>query len=151
MQGDVRMARVDDLDGLRELLTYMHGEPPWPDAATDQARATLEHIVSQPLRGLMVAERDGVLVGTIDVIISSNLTRDVAPHALIENIVVRPELRRQGIGRALVEAAFRFAEQHRCYKVQLVSANQRDAAHHLYRTMGFDADVSGFRRYLVPV
>jgi GNAT superfamily N-acetyltransferase len=97
----------------------------------------------------MIARVNGEAVGTIDVIVSPNLTREVHPFAIIENVVVAPAARRRGIGRQLVEAALDFARSCGCYKVQLVSANKRDAAHHLYDTMGFDADVSGYRRYLI--
>jgi len=49
----------------------------------------------------------------------------------------------------LLESAIGKAKEAGCYKIQLVSATRRDAAHALYESTGFDADVSGFRRYLI--
>lgn len=147
----VREAEIDDLVPLRELLTYLHGGEPWDETEHEAAVSALQKIVSDPRRALLLGLCDGRAAGTIDIGVSVNLTRHVSPFAVIENVVVRPELRRRGVGRQLMEAALAFARHQGCYKVQLVSANKRDAAHHLYAAMGFDAEVSGYRRYLAAV
>jgi GNAT superfamily N-acetyltransferase len=146
----IRQAAPGDLQTLRVLLTALHGEPPWGDREMQPALATLEAISADPKRALLLGFVGDEPAGTIDVIVSPNLTRHVRPFALVENVVVLHEFRRNGIGRQLMDAALDFARAQGCYKVQLVSANQRDAAHHLYRALGFDAEVSGYRRYLTP-
>jgi GNAT superfamily N-acetyltransferase len=142
-------AQASDLEALHGLLFHLHGDSPWRKSRNAAADAALRSILADTRRALMIARVNGEAVGTIDVIVSPNLTREVHPFAIIENVVVAPAARRRGIGRKLVEAALDFARSCGCYKVQLVSANKRDAAHHLYNTMGFDADVSGYRRYLI--
>lgn len=147
--GEVKIsrARPSDLEALRDILFHLHGHPPWPESRNAAATSALDAILADTRRALLIARMDGGPVGTIDVIVSPNLTRDVHPFAVIENVVVVPTARRGGIGRQLMEAAFDFARSLGCYKVQLVSAGKREAAHHLYDSMGFDADVSGYRRY----
>jgi GNAT superfamily N-acetyltransferase len=151
VQIDVRSVTSADLEGLREILSHLHEEPPWNDEDADAARVALDAILAEPNRRVGIATADGQVVGTIDVLVVPNLTRRARPWSIIENVVVMPEYRRLGIGRRLMESAIAFATDQGCYKVQLISANRRDAAHHLYNAMGFDADVSGYRRYLVPV
>jgi GNAT superfamily N-acetyltransferase len=146
----VRPAAVDDLLVLGDMLTNLHGRPPWSPEEEPTAREALSEIVADPSRGLSLAFVDGRPAGTIDVIVARNLTRDLRPFAMIENVVVIPGLRRQGVGRRLIETALRFAESLGCYKVQLVSAGGRGAGHQLYETTGFDAPVVGYRRYLAP-
>lgn len=148
---EIRRARAEDLDALRTVLTPLHDAPPWEVARDEAATAALREIVSDDRRALFLAFVDGEAAGTLDVIVNLNLTRNCRPFAVIENVVVVPAFRRGGVGRRLMEAGLAFAEQRGCYKAQLVSANKRDAAHHLYRAMGFDAAVAGYRRYLVPV
>jgi GNAT superfamily N-acetyltransferase len=147
----VRSATIEDLDALHYVLGYLHDRPPWSEDRADQAKQALKAIVNDSARGLHLALVDGHPAGTIDVVVATNLTRDLRPFAVIENVMVVPEFRRNGLGRRLMQAALSFAEEQDCYKVQLVSANKRDAAHYLYAAMGFDADVSGYRQYLVPM
>jgi GNAT superfamily N-acetyltransferase len=147
----VRRATVDDLDGLAQALAHLHDDCAWTADREPEAQATLKAIVDDPSRGLTVAVVDGRVVGTIDIVVCRNLTRDLRPFALIENVVVMPDFRRRGIGRLLMSSAIGLAEEQGCYKVQLVSSNKRDAAHELYEAMGFDAPVSGYRRYLTDV
>jgi GNAT superfamily N-acetyltransferase len=148
---DVRPATIDDLQQLRSLLADLHEGEPWDDAHDAAARQALRSIAEEPDRRLLVADLNEQLAGTLDIIVLPNLTRNVRPWAIIENIVVAEAFRRQGVGRRLMEVALEFATAKGCYKVQLVSAKKRDAAHELYTAMGFDADVSGYRRYLLPV
>jgi GNAT superfamily N-acetyltransferase len=143
----ISRARASDLEALHDMLFHLHGHPPWPESRNTAAASALGVILADTRRALLIARVDGGAVGTIDVIVSPNLTRDVHPFAVIENVVVVPTARRRGVGRQLMEAAFDFAQSLGCYKVQLVSANKRDAAHHLYDAMGLDAHVSGYRRY----
>jgi ribosomal protein S18 acetylase RimI-like enzyme len=147
----IRPATVDDLDALKALLTALHDTDPWESSREGEARSALDEIVRDDRRCLLVAFADGRPVGTLDIIVVPNLTRGARPFAVVENVVVLPESRRAGVGRQLMQTGLDFARERGCYKVQLVSANKRDAAHHLYRAMGFDADVGGYRRYLLPV
>jgi GNAT superfamily N-acetyltransferase len=146
---EISRARASDLGALHDVLCHLHGHPPWPESRNTAAASALTSILADTRRALLIARARGEAVGTIDVIVSPNLTRDVHPFAVIENVVVVPAVRQRGIGRQLMAAAFDFARSLDCYKVQLVSANKRDAAHHLYDAMGFDADVSGYRRYFL--
>jgi GNAT superfamily N-acetyltransferase len=147
----VRRATTADLDALRTVLTCLHDGPPWTDQEAPAAAAALAQIMADPQRALLLGLIDHEPAGTIDVSVSTNLTRHVSPFAVVENVVVVPHMRRRGLGRRLMQAGLEFARLQGCYKAQLVSANKRDAAHHLYSAMGFDADVSGYRRYLTDV
>jgi GNAT superfamily N-acetyltransferase len=147
----VRAATRDDEKLLSELLESLHGSPPWSCEREAEAREVLASIVDDPMRRLLIGFVGDDAAGTVDVLVSRNLTRDLHPFAVIENLVVTPAYRRMGVGTQLMEEALEFARGWDCYKIQLVSANRRDAAHRLYVSMGFHADVSGFRRYLKAV
>jgi GNAT superfamily N-acetyltransferase len=145
----IRPAQAADLPHIRRLLQELHGVPPWDDDQNFDAESVYNRILGDPHRRLFIADVDGKSVGMLDTIIVPNLTRNIRPWAGIENIVVAREMRRHGIGRSLMQAALDYARHCGCYKVQLVSASRRRDAHALYRATGFDADVQGYRRYLV--
>jgi len=84
-------------------------------------------------------------VGTADVLVVPNLTHGGAPWALVENVVVDPQWRRRGVGRALLKHAVRVADDAGCHKLQLTSSNHRDDAHRFSERLGFTATATGFR------
>lgn len=105
-------------------------------------------IESDPDRTVLVAERRGQIIGTLDLIVVANLTHDAQPWAVVDNVVVDADCRRAGVGRALVEDAMDRAVRAGCYKVELLSHESRHGAHVFYRALGFENSAEGFRRYL---
>lgn len=145
----IRDAEASDLDTLIELYDQLTGplDEPVPDPQPDP-RAVLEQITAEPGRSLLVAELDGEIVGTVDVLIASNLTHYAQSWTLIENVVVAERARRRGAGRALMLRAIELARAAGCYKVNLISGNERTGAHDFYRSLGFEAIGQGFKTYL---
>jgi GNAT superfamily N-acetyltransferase len=144
----VRSAVAEDLAELLALLSQLH-EHEAPQAVTDELSATFAEILAERSRVLLVACRDGAIMGTLDLLVVANLTRGGRPWAGIENVVVDAACRRQGIGQALLDVAADVAGEAGCTKLQLVSHDRRGAAaDELYRRSGFSAPVRGYRRYL---
>ena len=145
----MRAAAPRDLDALAGLYEQLTGalEEPAPDPQPDPRRV-LAQIMADPARSLLVAELDGELVGTVDVLIAPNLTHHAQPWALVENVVVAERARRRGAGRALMLRAIAIARDAGCYKVNLISGNERTGAHEFYRSLGFEAIGQGFKTYL---
>jgi GNAT superfamily N-acetyltransferase len=146
----VRKARRSDLHALLELYLELaedrSGAAP-ANAATSEA--VFDVILTDPSRTLMVADVDGKVVGTIDLVIVPNLTHSAKPWAVIENVVVALESRRRGIATHLMRYAIDVAQAAGCYKVQLHSGKQRAAeAHEFYGRLGFAAVAEGFKLYL---
>ncbi len=88
----VRPARPNDLVSLLVLLREFGGVPaPGRTAAEpadgDRAREILASVLEQRGRTLLVADRDGEIVGTADLLIVPNLMRRGAPWAILENVV----------------------------------------------------------------
>ena len=94
---------------------------------------------------LFVAENaDGALAGMLTLTFCQTLARG---KYWIEDVVVRPEFRGQGIGRALVEAAVGHIKEN-CGQasIYLTSNPSRQAARALYRSVGFeDYDTGVFK------
>jgi GNAT superfamily N-acetyltransferase len=145
----VREAAIGDLDSLLGLYEQLTGplDEPVPEPLPDPREATAK-IIADPARSLLVAELDGRLVGTVDVLIAPNLTHYAQPWALVENVVVADDARRRGAGRALMLRAIEIAREAGCYKVNLISGNERTGAHDFYRSLGLQAIGQGFKTYL---
>jgi ribosomal protein S18 acetylase RimI-like enzyme len=146
----VREASPGDLDALTALYEELTGRPrePVTDPPPDP-REVIAQIIGDPARSLLVAELDREVVGSVDVLIAPNLTHYAQPWALVENVVVAARARRHGVGRALMLRAIELARAAGCYKVNLISGNERTGAHDFYRSLGFDAIGQGFKTYLL--
>ena len=81
-----------------------------------------------------VVPRAGV-VGWIGVSQARTLTS--SDRADIEGLVVEDEYRGNGIGEMLLEAAERWAAQHGCRTVRVLSNVVRDRAHRFYERLGY--------------
>jgi GNAT superfamily N-acetyltransferase len=144
----VRAALPNDLDALLSLYRELAGTR--ANAAPDDRASSapmLEQILADPARHLALAELDGRPVGTADIVVVPNLTHHRRPWAIVENVVVTEAARRQGVGRALLSHLIEHARSAGCFKVQLLSGNQRTEAHELYREVGMQPLAEGFRLY----
>jgi ribosomal protein S18 acetylase RimI-like enzyme len=146
----VRPARVEDADALHDLYVELaEDRADALPAGADKIRSLIAELASNTSRRLLVAEvGSGAIAGTVDILINRNPTHGGRPWAVIENVVVSQALRRNGIGRELMNEALRFARVANCYKVQLHSGKQRAEAHAFYRSLGFNAIAEGFKVYL---
>ncbi len=104
----------------------------------EQARRTFRKMKEYPFLKLFVAELDGQVVGTYELLIMDNLAHAGAPSAVVEDVVVAAGMRGHGIGRAMMAHAVEVCRACGCYKVSLSSAQFREAAHRFYDRLGFN-------------
>ncbi|MEU4745777.1 GNAT family N-acetyltransferase [Actinosynnema sp. NPDC023658] len=94
---------------------------------------------------LAVAERDGEVVGTLQLTVLRGLSRRGASRAQIEAVRVASGARGQGLGEELVRWAIDEAKARGCAVVQLTSDKSRVAAHRFYLRLGFTRSHEGFK------
>jgi N-acetylglutamate synthase-like GNAT family acetyltransferase len=127
----VRPARLDDAPALVSLL----GELGYPiEGETLQRR--LDALVASPAVALLVAERDGRVVGLASMHVMPLIER--APMGRLSAIVVAASERGAGIGHALVERVESEARARGCERLEVTSAERRADAHAFYRSLGFE-------------
>ena len=147
----IREAVKSDLPAIIELmegLTITTSKVESTGASTlDEYENVFEEINRDPRHKLFVAEVDGRVVGSADLLIVPNLSHRALPWAIIENVIVDETMRRKGVARELVTHLIETARQNRCYKVGLSSNKKRTAAHRFYKSLGFDQYGLGFRIY----
>lgn len=144
MNIQVRPARQPDLPWLQKLYAAFDREAN-PPLSPEPAQAILSSIGTHGT--LFVAEAAAErVVGCCSVYLCDTLVRGGRPFAVIEHVVVAPDLRRLGIGRQLVSAAVRTADLRGCYKVMLMTGSNRVANHRFYEACGFAGDKIGFQR-----
>jgi aminoglycoside 6'-N-acetyltransferase I len=131
----VRFATPEDHAEWRRLRSAL-----WPDCPLSEHREEMEEIQSDPRRNVVLVSEaeDGHLNGLLEVSI-----RAVAPGCATRNIgylegwYVEPAYRRQGIGRALVEAAERWARSIGCTEMASDTEIENSESQEAHTRLGY--------------
>jgi GNAT superfamily N-acetyltransferase len=145
---EIRSAREEDVAALVGLIvggSLVEGASVPADLAP--YRTALREIVASA-GDLLVAARDGDVVGMCQLIVFRHLQADGGLCAEIESMHVRADCRSGGIGAVLLAAAIERARGAGCYRVQLTSNKARHDAHRFYERHGFADSHEGFKLYL---
>ena len=120
----------------------------YADPLPDCYRDAFEAIEQDPRNELIVAEREGAVVGCLQLTFIPGLARQGGERAQIESVRVARALRGQGLGRALFEWAIGRARERGCHLVQLTTDKSRPEAHQFYKSLGFVASHEGMKLIL---
>lgn len=94
---------------------------------------------------LLVAERAGEVVGTLQLSMLPGLSHGGATRAQIEAVRVRSDQRGSGLGERLIRWAIEHARTEGASLVQLTSNTSRTDAHRFYERLGFEASHLGMK------
>lgn len=110
--------------------------------------AALAAINADPNHELMVAEFDGLPVGTIQLSFLPGIPGNGGWRGQIENVHISPDYRNRGFGTQLIGWAVARCRVRGCTIAQLTSNKLRIDAHRFYKRLGFEASHEGFKLYL---
>jgi GNAT superfamily N-acetyltransferase len=132
----VRMLADDELGAQREQL-----ETPLPQSYY----TAFEAIESDPNQELIVAELDGEVIGTLQLMFLPSLSYQGGIRAQVESVRIVQQLRRQRIGADMMKWAIERARQRGCHMMQLTSHKSREDAHRFYEKLGFTQSHVGMK------
>ncbi|MET8687587.1 GNAT family N-acetyltransferase [Streptomyces sp. NPDC004732] len=118
-----------------------------PDDLTPYVTA-FERLAGDPNQHLVVAVREGRVVGTLQLTIVPGLSRKGATRSIIEGVRVHADERGSGLGTRFIEWAVAESRRQNCQLVQLTSDATRIDAHRFYERLGFSASHLGFKLQL---
>jgi ribosomal protein S18 acetylase RimI-like enzyme len=134
----IRAAAGKDAEAVITLWTeayFTEGEGgrdvPYARSDFEETEAAAAH--------LLVAERDGAVLGVVALLGPGEPTRAVAleGEAELARLVVSSAARRQGIGRALADRCADLARDHNWQAIALWSRPYQHAGHRLYESLGY--------------
>ncbi|HEX8289366.1 MAG TPA: GNAT family N-acetyltransferase [Pyrinomonadaceae bacterium] len=135
----VRMLADDFLGGTREKY-----ENPLPESYTK----AFEEIQNDENNELIVAEKDGEIVGTLQITFTPSISFQGGKRATVESVRVDAKHRGRGIGKELMKWAIERAKSENCVSVQLTTNAGRKDAHRFYENLGFKGSHLGMKLYL---
>lgn len=138
MQVKIRSATEQDAPAAARLMAQLaeHTRGHIDPGVEDRFRAMVE--LSQ--YAIFVAEdEDGQVIGLLSASQRWTLWH-TGPCALIEELVVDEGARRQGTGRALIQAALGWARDQGCSEVEVSTDHDNLGARAFYRQLGFESE-----------
>ncbi|MFI2641637.1 GNAT family N-acetyltransferase [Streptomyces sp. NPDC018610] len=143
---EIRAAGPDDVPAIVGMLADdpLGARRESPDDLTPYL-AALERLSADPNQRLVVAVREGRIVGTLQLSVIPGLSRRGATRSVIEGVRVHADERGSGLGTRLVEWAIEESRRAGCQLVQLTSDRSRTDAHRFYERLGFEASHVGFK------
>lgn len=133
----IRPATSSDIAAMSTLLQTLFALEEDFSFDGERARRGLELMLSGDGSQVFVAQEDGSIVGMC----SGQLTISTAeggPAALVEDVVVRQERRGRGIGKRLMRAVSRWADEQGAARLQLLADRENSAALDFYGTLGWE-------------
>ncbi|MEU6349363.1 GNAT family N-acetyltransferase [Streptomyces sp. NPDC047072] len=143
---EIRPATTDDVSAIVGMLADdpLGAQRESPDDLAPYLSA-LERLCADPNQHLMVAVRDGRVVGTLQLTIVLGLSRRGATRSIIEGVRIHADERGSGLGTQLIQWAIDESRRQNCQLVQLTSDSTRTDAHRFYDRLGFTASHVGFK------
>ena len=135
----VRMLADDFLGATREKY-----KNPLPESY----EKAFEEIEADKNNELIVAEKDGEIVGTLQITFTPSISFQGGKRATVESVRVENKYRGQGIGKELMLWAINRARGENCVAIQLTTNAERKDAHRFYENLGFKGSHLGMKLYL---
>jgi ribosomal protein S18 acetylase RimI-like enzyme len=127
------------VEAVGRLLPHLSSSAPPP------TETEVREMVDAPGTVLFVARDDsGAIVGTLTLVVFRIPT---GVRAWIEDVIADPAASGQGVGRLLNQAALDEARRRGARSVDLTSRPSREAANHIYKSMGFQPRETNVYRF----
>lgn len=143
----IRKINVYDFANLSELYTNLNGNSPFRfdlDSCKIWSR-----ILADENYNIIVAEKNKEIISSCTIIIVPNLTHDMRPYALIENVVTAENHRNKGYATACLNFANEIALKNNCYKIMLMTGSKSENVDNFYRKAGYNSsDKTAYIKWL---
>ena len=134
----VREAIKKDLNELLNLYLFLH-EKNIPENS-EYLENTWKTIIEDINHHIVVNEVNGKIVSSCVCVIVPNLTRNIRPYALIENVVTNEEYHRKGYATECLNYAKEIAIKNNCYKMMLLTGTKSENTVAFYKNAGYNSD-----------
>lgn len=143
---EIRPAALPDIPAVVAMLADdpLGAQRESPDDLAPY-RAAFQRLADDPNQHLVVAVRDGVVVGILQLTVIPGLSRRGSTRSIIEGVRIHTDERGSGLGTRLIQWAVDESRRQDCQLVQLTSDATRTDAHRFYERLGFIASHVGFK------
>tara|TARA_B100000963_G_scaffold12624_1_gene9734 strand:+ start:3380 stop:3811 length:432 start_codon:yes stop_codon:yes gene_type:complete len=139
----IRLLEIGDYH--KNYLQLMNQLKPTKIYSYAKFKKIFKQIEKNEEHNIFVIEEDGIIVGTITVVLETKFIYEGEKLGHIEDFVVDKNYRKKGYGGNLIEHVINFCKKNDCRKIGLCS---RPCAQEFYYKKGFDVIGNYFAKYL---
>jgi N-acetylglutamate synthase-like GNAT family acetyltransferase len=140
---NIRRATKEDAEAVANLYRELDTLSP-----VSVLPERIEAVANSNTTYLLVCDDAGEIIATALVCLCQDVMFDNQPFALVENVVVSADYKREGIGKSMMDYIEAFCLEQDCSKIMLQTSSENRAARDFYTAMGYDPDAKiGFVKY----
>ena len=137
MNGKISIACLNDLPELADLLNDLFTRDIEFVPDLEKQKNGLYAIINNPEIGeILVLKDDGKIFGMVSLLYSIS-TALGGKVAILEDMIIYKDYRKQGFGKELLSEAIRFSKERNCLRLTLLTDFNNDAAINFYQHFGF--------------
>jgi diamine N-acetyltransferase len=128
------------LNGIVQQLHVTSRPDFFKPTRLDEVTAWFRPLLEKPTVGIWLAEDQGSPIGYVLAFLHERAANPFCPSRRwceIDQIAVRPDRQRQGVGRALIEKALAWARAEGAGDIELSTWSFNDSAQRMVRDLGF--------------
>lgn len=146
----IKTAQLNSLEELINLYAnHLSRENNSESVDKIQAYKILKSMIEDKEYKILVAREEYQIVSSVTLLIVKNLTHNLRPYAIIENVVTHEKFRKKGYARALIKEACEMAAKNNCYKITLTTGSKDPDVLQFYENCGFNRnDKTAFIKWL---
>lgn len=144
----VRTAQLSDADAIVQVYRENIAKAPvtnrndigpgmWREPETDEPAQALAENIGAKNREVWVAEHEGTIVGFLSAVVRTASTVHLTHVAVVNEIMIAPQMRGKGISNRLLAAFDMWAEEHACDLVVSISGNHDRERNRFFTKLGF--------------
>ena len=134
----IRESLLSDVNDLYELyMNHLAQYPPKEPQDIIKWTDLLKNLIENPDYHLLVGEINGKVISSVTLVVIKNLTHNLKPYSIIENVVTHSDFRHKGYASALIENASEIARKNECYKIMLMTGSKNESTLRFYERCGF--------------
>ena len=138
---EIREANEKDVEGLMELyMKHLTNYPPKEEQKEEEWGKLITEIKNNNDYHLIVGIVNGKIVCSVTLIVIRNLTHNLRPYSVMENVVTHAEYRNKGYASTLIEYASEISYKEKCYKIMLMTGSKKESTLNFYKQNGFSSD-----------
>lgn len=134
----VREIKFNELNELLNLYTHLHETSVISD--NYKLNDIWNEIFTDDRHHIIVCEVDNIIVSSCVCVIVPNLTRNVRPYALVENVVTHMDYRGKGYATACLNYAKELAIESDCYKIMLLTGSKNKRTFEFYEKACYNSE-----------
>jgi len=143
------VAGPGEVEAVTDLIVEFRDHLGGSEPSADSALASVRRLIDDPdTEFLLAADGDGPAAAVLQLRFRWSVWKG-APDAWLEDLFVRADARRSGLGDALVRLAFERARDHGARRIELDCFEDNSPALALYDRNGFSVQSKGASRSLL--